>query len=127
MRAETRYTSSANATIAYGLVGDAPTDLVYVPGWFFNAEVSQDFAPMRRYLERLTSFARLVSVEKRGFGMSDRLDPADLPSPADRVADLEAVAAAEDLGKVAVMGPSKVGHWRCCGRRCIPNGSAAWL
>jgi class 3 adenylate cyclase len=104
VRAETRYTQSGAATIAYQVVGDAPFDLLYVPGWFFNPEVWGDFTPIRRYLERLVSFARVISVEKRGFGMSDRLSPLDLPSVAERVADIGAVASAETLAPVAVMG-----------------------
>lgn len=104
MRGETRYTTSGATTIAYQVVGDGPLDLLYVPGWFFNPEVLGEFIPIRRYLERLCSFARVISVEKRGFGMSDRVVPSALPTVAERVADIAAVADAEGLGTVAVMG-----------------------
>jgi class 3 adenylate cyclase len=104
VKPETRYTRSGTATIAYQVVGDAPVDLLYIPGWFFNPEVWGDFTPTRLYLERLLSFARVISVEKRGFGMSDRLSALDLPSVEVRVADLGAVADAEGLRSTAVMG-----------------------
>jgi class 3 adenylate cyclase len=104
VRPETRYTTSGATTIAYQVVGDGPLDLVYVAGWFFNPEVLRDFMPIRRYLERLLSFARVISVDKRGFGMSDRLSPSALPTVDERVADIVAVADAEGLGKVAMMG-----------------------
>lgn len=104
VRAETRYTTSGGSTIAYQVVGNGPLNLLYVPGWFFNPEVLGDFIPIRRYLERLVSFARVISVEKRGFGMSDRLSTSALPTVDERVADLAAVADAEGLGKVAMMG-----------------------
>jgi len=109
LRPTTKYTNSGAVTIAYQVVGDADLDLLYIPGWFFNPEVWRDFAPIRRYLERLTSFARVVAVEKRGFGMSDRLSPFNLPTVGERVADISAVADAEQLGPVPVMGPFEGG------------------
>jgi class 3 adenylate cyclase len=109
LRPKTNYTNSGAATIAYQVVGDAAFDLLYIPGWFFNPEVWGDFIPIRRYLERLTTFARVISVEKRGFGMSDRLSPSNLPTVQERVADISAVAEAERLGPVAVMGPFEGG------------------
>jgi class 3 adenylate cyclase/pimeloyl-ACP methyl ester carboxylesterase len=101
---ETKYASNGSATIAYQVVGDAALDLLYVPGWFFNPEIWRDFAPIRRYMERLQSFARVVSIEKRGFGMSDRLSLSNLPTTEERVADIAAVADAEGLTRTAAMG-----------------------
>lgn len=109
LRPQTNYTNSGAVTIAYQVVGNAALDLLYIPGWFFNPEVWGSFVPIRRYLERLTSFARVICVEKRGFGMSDRLSPTDLPTVQERVADIGAVADAERLGPVAVMGPFEGG------------------
>jgi class 3 adenylate cyclase len=108
-RPKTKYTNNDAVTIAYQVVGDAGLDLLYIPGWFFNPEVWKDFIPLRRYLERLTTFARVIAVEKRGFGMSDRLSPTDLPTVQERVVDISAVAQAEGLGPVAVMGPFEGG------------------
>jgi class 3 adenylate cyclase len=108
-RPKTKYTNSDAVTIAYQVVGDAALDLLYIPGWFFNPEVWADFVPIRRYLERLTTFTRVIAVEKRGFGMSDRLSPTNLPTVRERVADISAVADAEQLGQVAVMGPFEGG------------------
>ena len=101
---ETRYAVNGASTIAYQVMGKAPTNLLYIPGWFFNPEIWGDFSPMRRYFERLQSFARVVAVEKRGFGMSDRLSGRDLPSTSERVGDVTAVADAEDLEQTAIMG-----------------------
>jgi class 3 adenylate cyclase/pimeloyl-ACP methyl ester carboxylesterase len=101
---ETRYATNRAATIAYQVVGDAALDLLYVPGWFFNPEVWGDFAPIRRYTERLQSFAHVVSIEKRGFGMSDRLSPSTLPTTDERVGDITAVVDAEGLEQAALMG-----------------------
>jgi class 3 adenylate cyclase/pimeloyl-ACP methyl ester carboxylesterase len=109
LRPKTKYTDSGAVTIAYQVVGNAALDLLYIPGWFFNPEVWGNFVPIRRYLERLATFARVISVEKRGFGMSDRLSSTNLPTVQERVADIGAVAEAERLGPVAVMGPFEGG------------------
>jgi hypothetical protein len=39
MPPETRYARSGDVNIAYQVVGDAPRDLVLVPGWVSNIEV----------------------------------------------------------------------------------------
>jgi class 3 adenylate cyclase len=100
----TKYASNRDATIAYQVLGDAAHDLLYIPGWFFNPEMFRDVAPLRRYSERLQSFARVIAVEKRGFGMSDRLGAPGTVSTDDRLRDITAVADAEGLRETAVMG-----------------------
>ena len=104
MSIETRYALNGTATLAYQVIGDAAVDLLYVPGWFFNPEIFRDVAPLRRYSERLQSFARVISIEKRGFGMSDRIAEGDAVSTAERLADITAVADAENLRRTALMG-----------------------
>jgi pimeloyl-ACP methyl ester carboxylesterase len=104
MSIETRYALNGDATIAYQVLGGADLDLLYVPGWFFNPEIFRDVAPLRRYSERLQSFARVISVEKRGFGMSDRIADGATVSTAERLADISAVADAEGLRRTALMG-----------------------
>jgi hypothetical protein len=39
MTPETRYARSGDVNIAYQVVGDAPRDLVLVPGWVSNVEI----------------------------------------------------------------------------------------
>ena len=39
-RPETRFAKSGDAHIAYQVVGEGPTDLVYVPGWLSNVELN---------------------------------------------------------------------------------------
>ncbi|MCL1593689.1 MAG: alpha/beta hydrolase, partial [Actinomycetia bacterium] len=76
---ETRYTQSGDVSIAYQVIGDAPIDLVYVPGWISNIELMWDDPALARFLRRLTSFARLITFDKRGTGLSDRVSVSDLP------------------------------------------------
>ena len=39
---ETRYARSGDVNIVYQVVGDGPTDIVYVPGWVSNVELMWD-------------------------------------------------------------------------------------
>ena len=80
---ETRYANADGVNVAYQIVGDGPTDLVYVPGWVSNIEVMWEDPGLARFLRRLASFSRLIIFDKRGTGLSD-------PVPLDRLPDLEA-------------------------------------
>ena len=81
MTPETRYARSGDVNIAYQVVGDAPRDLVLVPGWVSNIEVFWEEPTCARFLERLASFTRLILFDKRGTGLSDRV--SDLPESRD--------------------------------------------
>jgi class 3 adenylate cyclase len=69
---EARYATSGNVHIAYQVVGEGPTDLVYSTGIWSNLEVMWEHPRWSRFLERLSSFARLVLLDMRGVGLSDR-------------------------------------------------------
>ncbi len=89
MTPETRYARSGDVNIAYQVVGDAPRDLVLVPGWVSNIEVFWEEPACARFLERLASFTRLILFDKRGTGLSDRV--SDLPNLETRMDDVRAV------------------------------------
>jgi pimeloyl-ACP methyl ester carboxylesterase len=78
---ETRYVKTPDgAHIAYQVFGDGPFDLVYVPGFASNVEYMWHIEPFARGLGRLGSFARVVVFDRRGTGLSDRIDEANLPT-----------------------------------------------
>ena len=72
---ETRYARSGDVSIAYQVVGDGPFDLVFVPGFVSNIELTWRIPERAAYLHRLASFSRLILFDKRGTGMSDRVAP----------------------------------------------------
>jgi pimeloyl-ACP methyl ester carboxylesterase len=67
-----RYAANGDVYLAYRVLGDAPVDLVYVPGIWSNVEIMFDEPRWARYLERLASFSRLIVFDMRGIGLSDR-------------------------------------------------------
>lgn len=58
---------------------------------------------MARFLKRLASFSRLIMIDRRGMGLSDRLSPDDLPPIEELVDDIDAVLDAVGSER-AVMG-----------------------
>jgi pimeloyl-ACP methyl ester carboxylesterase len=58
--------------IAYQVVGDGPFDLVYAPGWISNLECVWEMPDLGDFLRRLAGMARLILLDRRGTGLSDR-------------------------------------------------------
>lgn len=77
MRPETRYAKSGNIHIAYQVVGAGTTDLVVLGGFYSHLEAQWEEPRYARFLERLASFARVILLDQRGTGLSDRGAPSD--------------------------------------------------
>jgi class 3 adenylate cyclase len=107
---ETLYAKSGGVNIAYQVVGDAPVDLVYVPGWVSNVELAWELPDLVRGFDRLTSFARLILFDKRGTGMSDPVPANELPTLEQRMDDVRAVMDAVGSERAAIFGASEGGN-----------------
>src|SRR5688572_19164472 len=107
MHPETRYTRNADVHIAYQVIGDAPRDLVLVPGWVSNIEMFWEEPTVARFFERLASFSRLILFDKRGTGLSDRV--AEMPNLETRMDDVRAVMDAVGSERAALFGYSEGG------------------
>ena len=70
----TQYARSGELSIAYQVVGDGPTDLVIVPGFYSHVEMAWENPSMVRIIERLAGFARVILWDKPGSGLSDPVD-----------------------------------------------------
>ena len=84
-------TAEDGAHIAYQVVGDAPHDLVYIPGWVSNLELAWENPVQVQHYERMASFARLILLDKRGTGLSDPVPPDRPPTLEQRMDDVRAV------------------------------------
>jgi pimeloyl-ACP methyl ester carboxylesterase/DNA-binding CsgD family transcriptional regulator len=104
---QTRYAKSGNVQIAYQVVGQGPLDLVLVPGFLSNLEVHWEDEGFRHLLHRLATFTRLIQLDKRGTGLSDRVDAHDLPSLETRMDDVRAVMDAVGSRRAALLGASE--------------------
>jgi pimeloyl-ACP methyl ester carboxylesterase/DNA-binding CsgD family transcriptional regulator len=104
---QTRYARSGEIRIAYQVVGQGPLDVVFVPGFISNLEVLWEDPDYSHLLRRLATFARLILLDKRGTGLSDRVDAHALPSLETRMDDVRAVMDATGSGRAALLGESE--------------------
>jgi hypothetical protein len=117
-RPEVHYARSGDVSIAYQTVGEGPSDLVYVP--FLANIIWQWEQPLYvRMYGRLSSFARLILLDKRGTGLSDR--PRDLPTLETRMDDIRAVMDAAGSERAALIGTSAGDNFARSLRPRIPS------
>lgn len=103
-RPDIRYAKHDGFALAYQLVGEQGPPLAYVPGFASNLALNWANPLYARFLERLTSFSRLVVMDRRGTGLSDGLSPGELPSIEVLVADLCAVLDDAEIERAALFG-----------------------
>jgi class 3 adenylate cyclase/pimeloyl-ACP methyl ester carboxylesterase len=86
---KTRFARSADGTyIAYQVFGDGP-DLLLAWPWISHLEMLWEIDEANSWLRALARFARVISVDQRGIGLSDRMTQViDLET---RVDDVRAV------------------------------------
>jgi class 3 adenylate cyclase len=103
MPPQTRYAKNGSIHIAYQTVGEGPLDLVLVDQWFSNVEAQWHFQPLARLLEQLASFARVITFDKRGTGVSDPVSVDALPTLEAWIDDLRSVLDAARSDRTAVL------------------------
>ena len=98
------FANSGDVSIACRVSGKGPIDLVVVPGFVSHLEVSLELPNLGGIFERLSSFARVITFDKRGTGMSDRTP--GLPTLAERMDDIRAVMDSVGCERAAILGSS---------------------
>jgi pimeloyl-ACP methyl ester carboxylesterase len=98
----TRYARSADGTyIAYQVFGDGP-DLLLASAWISHLELSWESDELGAWQRALGRFARVMSMDQRGIGLSDRMTQMiDLET---RVDDVRAVLDAAGSKRTALYG-----------------------
>ena len=102
MAPRTRYARSGDVNIAYQVHGDGPVDLVLLTGILSNVETFWEETGLSRAFDRLAEFSRLILMDRRGVGMSDRYER--LSTAEEDVADVEAVLDAVGSDAAALYG-----------------------
>ena len=77
--------------------------------WFTDLELQWDEPGISAFLARLASFSRLILVDKRGIGRSERVPPDAFPRLETRVEDLVAVLDAVGSSEPVVVSGSESG------------------
>ena len=100
---ETRFAWNGDVSLAYQVLGDGPTDLIYLPGWASNVDVHWQNARFARFLRELASRSRLIITDRRGWGCSDRFSPTDVPPIETLTEDLLSVMDAAGSDRAAIL------------------------
>ena len=127
MQPQTRFALSGDVNIAYQVVGDGPIDLVFVMGWVSNIDEFWTEPSFARFLERLAKFSRLIVFDKRGTGLSDRVDEHNLPTLEVRMDDVRAVMDACGSRRAALFGISEGGPMCALFAATYPERTAALM
>jgi pimeloyl-ACP methyl ester carboxylesterase/DNA-binding CsgD family transcriptional regulator len=103
----TRYARSSDCRVAYQVIGNGSFDLVFVPGPISNLDLQWEDTGFSLLMRRLSAFARVIQFDKRGTGLSDRVDVKNLPGIAERADDIRAVMDAAGSGWAVLVGASE--------------------
>ncbi|MBT8123472.1 MAG: adenylate/guanylate cyclase domain-containing protein, partial [Gammaproteobacteria bacterium] len=93
--------------IAYQVLGEGPIDIVYIPGWVSNLDMMWTETRLATFLTKLSSFSRLILFDKRGTGLSDRMNKYSTLE--ERMDDIRAVMDAVGSESAALFGHSEGG------------------
>ena len=119
---EIRYARSGDVHIAYTVTGEGPLDLVLVEGYFTHLGIMWEQPAYRRWVNRLASFARVIRFDKRGMGLSDRVQVGTLEQ---RMDDLRAVMDAVGSQRAALVGTSEGGPLSLLFAATLPDRTAS--
>jgi len=127
MQPQTRFALSGDVNIAYQVIGEGPLDLVFVMGWVSNIDEFWTEPLWAAFLQRLAKFSRLIVFDKRGTGLSDRVDDHHLPSLEQRMDDVRAVLDACGSRRAALLGVSEGGPMCALFAATYPERTAALM
>jgi class 3 adenylate cyclase/alpha-beta hydrolase superfamily lysophospholipase len=99
MAPRTRYVANGDVTLAYQVHGEGPMDLLFVSAFISHVEHVWEDPGLARFLTRLTHFARLIIMDRRGTGLSDD-GPLDIEH---ELADINAVLDAAGSERTALL------------------------
>jgi pimeloyl-ACP methyl ester carboxylesterase len=96
---ETRYVRTPDGVyLAFQIFGSGSVDVVHLPGFITHVEINWEDPNYAAFLRGLASFARVIAIDRRGVGLSDRLSPSDLPPPEVLVEDVMTVL--DEVGSI---------------------------
>jgi pimeloyl-ACP methyl ester carboxylesterase len=100
-----RYAENDGVHIAYQIVGEGERDVVLVEGFMSHLDMEWENPAAAHLLTELASFSRLIRLDKRGTGLSDRA--VGLPTLEDRMDDVRAVMDAAGSERAVLVGISE--------------------
>jgi class 3 adenylate cyclase len=100
---KTRWAKTADGdNVAYQLFGHGSVTIILIAGWVTHLELYWEQPGWASFMRRLAEFARVISFDRRGTGLSERLSA--LPDLESRMDDVRAVMDATDTEQAALFG-----------------------
>ncbi len=126
---DTRYARTVDGVhIAYQTLGDGPPDLVWLGAYFSNLEHRWGAPPsMLMVPESLSALGRLIMLDGRGTGLSDRLSGNRLPTLEERIDDIRAVLDALDVRAAVLISFADSGPLCCLFAATYPDRTRALI
>ncbi len=103
---ETHFAENDGVNIAFQVFGSGTRDLIFIPGWLSNLDIFWEEPRAARFFRALAEFSRVIIIDKRGTGLSDRVPPPTLEIQMD---DVKAVMEAVDSKRASFLGYSEGG------------------
>ena len=125
MAPKVHYAKSGELSIAYQVVGSGPTDLVWTSGASSHLGLWWESPEFTRLFQRLASFSRFIILDKRGTGLSDRVD--HLATLEERIDDIRAVMDAAGSEKAHIFGVSEGGSMAMLFAATFPQRSRSLI
>src|SRR5437867_4833286 len=111
MAIQVLYAKSGDLHIAYTVWGSGGPDLVWCPGALSHQELAPHIPELVGLHDGISRFARVISFDKRGTGMSDR--PEGIATLEARIDDIRAVMDAAKSERAHILGVSEGGSMAC--------------
>ncbi|MUL82515.1 MULTISPECIES: adenylate/guanylate cyclase domain-containing protein [unclassified Mycolicibacterium] len=105
--AETSYAPCGGLSLAYQVFGDGPVELVYAGSFVSHVELFWTMPEFEAFMERLSTFCRVLLFDKAGVGLSDPVP--QVRTLDDRASEIEAVMDAAGFGNAVLFGVSEGG------------------
>ncbi len=102
-----RFAKSDELHIAWRSLGENGIDILFVPGFVSHLDIRYRIESVASFDQQLARNGRLITFDKRGVGLSDRI--AYAPKPEQIVADMLAVLDAAASEKAVLFGVSESG------------------
>ena len=104
MKLDVQYAWNGDVAVAYQVLGEGPHDLLVVMGYLSNLEYAWQLRKLAAFYERLASFSRLIIMDRRGTGLSDRFGTGEAPPLETTNDDILAVLDAAGSVRTTVFG-----------------------
>jgi class 3 adenylate cyclase len=104
MKPDVHYVRNGGVALAYQVIGDGPADLFVAIGYLSNLEYAWEVPSNAAFFRRLAASRRLILMDRRGSGLSDRFSPSDAPPQETLVEDVRVVLDAAGSARTAILG-----------------------